>query len=131
HHWRFDETGTMVTDSAGAAQGLKGRAVSRIAGVVGSGALRFFGPNGASSVDLGAAVDNFGTGDFTITFWFRTTDTRNQQRVGDRIDGGNGNWITLRVSSGAAVFEPDEVGGNNHGRLESAPIYADCQWDHS
>ena len=133
HHWTFDEAaGNVAVDSGttGGVFGVIGTDVERIGGVVGSGALRFPGSGTfASAVDFGIGVGQFGTSDFTISFWFRTTATHNQELVGNRNDGSHGNFFSIRTAGGFVAFEVDQDGGGTNYAAAGTPSgYADGAW---
>ena len=133
HHWTFDEAAGNVaadTGTTGGVFGVIGEDVGRIPGVVGSGAFHFPGTGtSASSVDFGIGVGQFGTADFTVGFWFRTTATHNQELVGNRNDGSHGNFFSIRTASGGVHMEVDEDGGGtNYAAVGTPSGYADGAW---
>jgi len=102
--WKLDEgTGTLTADSSG--NGHNGQLVSGAvwtAGKIGGAITN----NGSSYIDItnsGSVADNLA--DFSVSFWFITTDTSDGQRliVGKMGNGGfNNGWGWCVMSEGSA-----------------------------
>jgi hypothetical protein len=78
--------------------------VTFVPGLVGQ-AFSFNGANG--SVSFGNTVGNFGTADFTIDFWIKTTSKRQEGLLGKRPVCGDSSFWDIRLGSGPTSGTPD------------------------
>lgn len=83
--------GTLVNGTA-FADGMSGRAFS------------FDGAN--NYADMGPIAGNFSSSDFTLAFWMKTSSSRYEGVMGNRIACGYGNSWDLRTYNGRLRFEP-------------------------
>jgi hypothetical protein len=127
HRWTFDEgSGATAGDSAGAAPGALGSSASWWTSFDGSSAVAM-NPTNANdmniNVDFGAGPGQFGTADFTVSFWVATTaSVPNGDLIGNRLDPSNGDFAAARMSSsGNANIEIDNY-GNDYNATSSAPV---------
>ena len=89
-----------------------------------------FNFNGVDSqVRFGNTVGNFGTNDFTIDFWIRTTATRLESVIEKWPVCGHASMFTVRMGGpgvGAgklnAVLEQDEVGSNQNSLISARQV---------
>ena len=56
--------------------------------------------NGSDAIATFGQAGNFGTGDFTVVFWLRTTATRGEAVIEKRPGCGNGHFWGIRKGSG-------------------------------
>jgi len=141
HFWNFDENqGNIANDSRG---GRRGR--NRVRGTLNNAQWRDLskvGPGAAvritgadnSFVSFGTAVGQFGTQDFTVAFWFQTTDASGLvDLVGNRVDPGHGNWFAVRLSNDgyvSAEVDEDAAGTNYIGFRSAQGGLNDGNWHH-
>lgn len=119
HLWPLDEgTGVVAFDVVGNDNGTLSPSASRVwPGWIGNGAVHLDGTDG-SFVDFGTAVGQFGTRDFAVGVWFRTSEQlRYFDIVGNRTAGSHGIFFNLRMTgnnpsgvSGAVTTEVDHNG---------------------
>jgi len=131
HLWHFDEpSGAAAVDVAGGEVGRLAPEVERVRGCAGGGVA--LGGNARSRVDLGTEAGQFGTRDFTVSLWFRTTTQHsNNELLSNRDNGSHGNFFNLRFARGKVVYELDQdTSGTNYVALESAPGMNDGAWHH-
>ena len=134
HLWKLDEiSGLTAYDSSDSINGLIGAGATWVPGRIGNGAIKLNG-TANSYVDFGSTVDQFGTNNFTVSFWINTTETSTYfDLLGDRWEGSHGNFLQFRMrGNGIIVVEIDEDGaGTNYIGLESVGSgYNDGQWHH-
>ena len=138
HQWAFDEAdGTTALDSWGNVNGTLSPTAKRISpGNFSDKAVQLDGSDG-SFVNLGKNVGQFGTGDFTISFWINTRETlRLSDLIGNRTCSGHGNFICIRLvgihesaPQGLICCELDEDGsGKNYVAVGTKPGLNDGQW---
>jgi hypothetical protein len=108
---------------------------------VGGTAVRLTGADD-SFVSFPAAMAQFGTKNFTVAFWFRTTELPNTSTnahdlVGNRFEGGGyTNFISFRMwSNGRVTFEmSQDTNGTNAVTLDTKTsdtrVWADGIWHH-
>lgn len=116
HRWSFDEASGDALDGAGSTTGEILGSVTRGAGVdVGGRALVFPGDN-ASVLSLDAATAGFGTNDFSLTFWVKTSAPAGAAEfAGNRVSASHGNFISLRQNpDGQFSAEIDQDGGGTN-----------------
>jgi len=92
------------------------------------------------SVSLGDEIGQFGRKDFTVCFWFKTSEkSRYFDIAGNRIDGSHGNFFCIRMTGiheswpeGKIMTEVDENGnGLSYNSVESKAIgLNDGKWHH-
>jgi hypothetical protein len=127
HHWTFDEgNGATAGDSAGAAPGALGSSASWWTSFDGSSAVAM-NPTNANdlniNVDFGAGPGQFGTADFTVSFWVATTASGTfGDLIGNRQDPSNGDFLSGRMDgNGSSNIEIDNQ-GNDYNAISSAPV---------
>lgn len=137
HRFAMDEaSGTTVTDSApaGTVTGTLGASAS-----LGSGAVTLAAASAqdlASQVDLGAAVAQLGTGDFTVTHRYKTTFATvgtHGDLLGNRVDPAHGNFFSARVNGNGIVsleLDEDAAGTNYLGITGTGRPVNDGAWHH-
>ena len=99
-------------DSRGSANGTISGGVSFVPGIIGQ-AFRFDGTSGL--IDLGSNVGNFGTSDFSIVYWVRTTTSVEQGVMGKREPCCCENFVDIRMWSGLLGLEMLEGPSGNYG----------------
>ncbi|MFC0515141.1 Hint domain-containing homing endonuclease [Mucilaginibacter angelicae] len=139
HYWGFDETsGLIAFDTPGTINGNLTPSVTReTPGCVGPGALHIDGSNG-SYVSFGTSLGQFGTNDFTVALWFKTTETiRLFDLAGNRTDSSDGVFFCIRMTGvhetlpeGVVTIEVDENGGNYIYVQSQAQNLNNGQWHH-
>ncbi len=111
-HWAFDEgSGTTAIDSSGNNNtGTLTDSPTYTTGQVGSNALDF-----TSDFDRVVVADDaslsFGSGDFSVGFWFNSTFSGSVARLVGDMDGGDG-YIFYTLGSGDVSFQVTS-GGNS------------------
>jgi hypothetical protein len=140
HRWLFDEDdGVAAYDDFGTADGTLGSSATRIQGPFGTGAISItptgiYDTNGY--VDFGNSAGAFGTADFTVAHWYKTTfagSGKHGDVIGNRVAGSSGNFFSVRlVGDGALVVELQDGSGGNSLTAVGAPSYGlnDGQWHH-
>ncbi|MBL4705220.1 MAG: LamG domain-containing protein [Flavobacteriales bacterium] len=121
HFWDFNEAnGTTAYDSLGSANGTLSSTVTReTGGPENPGTIHLDGSNN-SYVSFGTDVGQFGTDDFTVAMWFKTSETiRYFDLVGNRTASSHGNFFCIRMTgvheslpAGMVTTEVDENGKN-------------------
>jgi len=84
-------------------------------------------------IDLGTALGNFGTSDFSIALWFKTTPNSHPQwMLSKRPFCSHGNFWDLGVNTnGRLVAEIDQDGnGTNYGPINGTTVVTDGAWHH-
>ena len=128
--WSFDETsGNIASNSVSANNGTVSGGVTHVTGQV-SKAYQFDGNSGA--VNLGSNVGNFGTNDFSISYWMRVGTTRPtavmEKRPYCNMDYGT-SWWSIRGTTTFGI----EMGGDhmlNQTGLGTTTALNDNQWHH-
>jgi hypothetical protein len=98
-------------------------------------AFSFNGGSG-NNVTFPASVAAFGTGDFTVDFWFNTTQAENFGNpitlLGNRVDCSDGNFFSVRMyTSNSLLVELDQDGNHtNYSSVLSATGLNDGRWHH-
>ena len=91
-------------------------------------ALNFDGIN--DKVSINNTIGNFGTGNFTIESWVRTTATSGEI-IGNRNTGGYGNWFEVGVSAGGNIyFLIDATNASDYTGIQSSAAFNDGRWHH-
>lgn len=75
------------------------------------------------TISLGNTVGAFGTGSFTLAFWFQTRGSSSlTDIIGNRQQGSYGNYLSIRLSSAGVVTAElcEDTRGTNYVVLESA-----------
>ncbi len=130
-YWSFDEgTGNTVHDySKNGNNGQLNGGVTSIDGVSGK-ALDFDGVDGY--VNFNNTIGNFGTDDFSVTFWFRTDSNQPETVMVKRVFCGAHSFFEVSMSDGATptghmnveVYETND----NHNSMYSKQRLDDNQW---
>jgi len=89
-------------------------------------ALNFDGVD--DRVDLGTTLGNFGTGNFTVETWFKSTTTGDKTIFGKRVSCNSGSFWNLRLINGALYFEV--YGTANVSAITPLATYNDGNWHH-
>lgn len=89
-------------------------------------ALNFDGVD--DRVDLGTTIGNFGTGNFTVETWFKSTTTGDKTIFGKRVSCAAGSFWNLRLINGALYFEV--YGTANVSAISPLATYNDGNWHH-
>ena len=71
----------------------------------------------------------FGTGDFTVEFWIKTTDTAFNPLYQSVTGGGNA-WSSVVVNNNAPLFWQNSAGAANLFSVETFDSLIDGQWHH-
>ena len=115
YHWQFNERkGTTTVDSVGGIQSLLSKAELKGHGRIGS-AIHLLGKDG--HVNLGKAVGQFGTGDFTVAFGMKNISTHDDGEldiIGSQSMKGHGNFFSLRLMNRRIFFHVDENSEGKH-----------------
>ena len=127
--WPLDETsGTTAADYIGTNPGTHVNGPTPVVGNV-AGALSFDGVN--DFVTFGTSTGNFGTSDFTMDWWMKTSLSVPQSVISKRAVCGAVNFYDVRMKVGKVVFEirqatPTSIIGN----VVSASAVNDGQYHH-
>jgi hypothetical protein len=128
HRWTFDEgSGATAGDSAGAAPGALGSSASWWTSFDGSSAVAM-NPTNANdmniNVDFGAGPGQFGTADFTVSFWVATTynTSGHGDMIGNRVDPSNGDYLSCRLTAAGVVNSELDNYGTNFSPVSSTPV---------
>jgi hypothetical protein len=89
-------------------------------------ALNFDGVD--DRIDLGTTIGNFGTGNFTVETWFKSTTTGDKTIFGKRVSCNSGSFWNLRLINGALYFEV--YGTANVSAISPLATYNDGNWHH-
>jgi hypothetical protein len=90
----------------------------------------------ASQVTFGTNAGNFGTRDFTIALWLKTTtsNTLNTQFLAKRANCFHENFWSLAMAGGPYIELDQDNQGNNYfsagANLSATAVVADTQWHH-
>ncbi len=135
--WEFNESsGLIAYDSVGGVNGTLSTSVVREAqGHDGLGTVHINGSND-SFITFGKVVGQFGTKDFTVTFWFQTSEKyRYFDLIGNRTDGSHGNFLSIRMTGahesqpeGMVIAEVDEDSQNYIALQSSHTGLNDGKW---
>jgi len=140
HYWGFDETDGVAKDTTGNANGTLTNAIRVPNGrVSGGGVVQINGSNN-SFVSFGGGVGQFGTSNFTVALWLKTTEQhRYFDLVGNRTAGSHGNFFCLRMTGKhesapagrvSAEVDQDGNGANYIGVEASTTGLNDGNWHH-
>jgi len=139
HLWQFDEgTGNIARDSQGGrnpVNGVLNNAQWIDLSKVGPGAaVRITGADN-SFVSFGNDIGQFGRDDFTVAFWFQTTDTSLSlaDLVGNRAAPGHGSFFAVRLSNDgyvSAEVDQDAAGTYYIGVRSNRNRLNDGNWHH-
>jgi len=140
HVWAFDEaSGTTALDSVGSVNGTLGPTVSRVAGVVGSGAVSLPGGNDSSYVSF-PGLGQIGTGNFTASMWIKTTDGFNTNETNgvphrmselfsNRDNGSAGSFFDVRFRpSGISLEVCQDTNLTNYAAVTVSGSFNDGAW---
>jgi hypothetical protein len=138
HQWAFDEAdGTTALDSWGNVNGTLSPTAKRVSpGNFSDKAVQIDGSDG-SFINLGKNVGQFGTSDFTVSFWVNTRETlRYFDLIGNRTSVSHGNFFIIRMTGiheiraqGTVFCELDEDGyGKNYVAVAGKSGLNDGQW---
>jgi hypothetical protein len=89
-------------------------------------ALNFDGVD--DRIDLGTTIGNFGTGNYTVETWFKSTTTGDKTIFGKRVSCNSGSFWNLRLINGALYFEV--YGTANVSAISPLATYNDGNWHH-
>ncbi len=117
--WRGEGGGI---DAAGGLDGTATSSMAYAAGKVGQ-AFSLNGSTASIAVPDNAKL-NFGTNEFSIAVWIKTTDTREWQRLVTKR-ASTGYWYSLVLNSGKVTFE---IAGSTN--VSSTVSVADGMWHH-
>jgi hypothetical protein len=125
HHWTADGN---AEDSAGTADGTVSGA-TYVAGRFGS-AFSFDGVD--DQISFGDTAGNFGTADFTVAFWIRTTATALMGVLGKRTTCTHSSFFDIRLGDdGRFGVELDQDGsGSNYNGLNTTATVNDGGFHH-
>ncbi len=79
-------------------------------------------------IDMGTTLGNFGTGNFTVETWFKSTATGDKTIIGKRVGCNAGSFWNLRFINGALYFEV--YGAANVNTISPLATYNDGNWHH-
>ncbi len=123
-HWKFDEmSGLTAKDTSGSNNGTLNNGPTWEQGKRG-GALGF---NSGSSQYVSIpdhASNRFGTGDFTLSIWIKTTTSANEVFIG-KYNGDANNEYYMNIDSGVIAFEISSSRVNS-----GAVLGNDDRWHH-
>jgi hypothetical protein len=140
HRFIFGDSGNTTYDSIGQATGTLTN-VSRVGpGRYGLGNTVQLAASATSHIDFSSDVGQFGTADFTVALWLKTTEqARYFDVVGNRTAPSHGNFFSMRMTgnypgqpSGRISIEVDQDGnGTNYAHVESTIVNLnDGKWHH-
>ena len=141
HRFIFGEpSGNTTADSIGSATGTLTNVTRPYPGRYGLGNAVQLQPTASSQIDFSQPVGQFGTTDFSVMLWLKTTE---QQRyfdiVGNRNSPSHGNFFSMRMTGndpnaphGRISIEVDQDGnGTNYTHVESTIVNLnDGRWHH-
>ena len=141
HRFIFGEpSGNTTADSIGSATGTLTNVTRPYPGRYGLGNAVQLQPTASSHIDFSQPVGQFGTTDFSVMLWLKTTE---QQRyfdiVGNRNSPSHGNFFSMRMTGndpnaphGRISIEVDQDGnGTNYTHVESTIVNLnDGRWHH-
>ncbi len=128
--WSLDETVGPTSNDIGGAVNNSGTWINNPVPVIGevAGALSF---NGSNSVDVPDQAElNFGTGDFSIDLWIKTTDASGTRTILDKRTGSvsNPKGYVLFLLNG---YLGSQIGdGTHYNNWVSTGFVADGNWHH-
>lgn len=89
-------------------------------------AWKFDGIN--DTINVGTSAGNFGTGDFSLSFWMNSSNPRSEGLGGRRPTCNNTTMIDIRPSTGVSV-EIDQYGSSSYIAMGGART-VDSKWHH-
>ena len=116
-----------ANDALGANHGTLQNGVAFAAGKVGQ-AFNFDGVNDA--VLINKTLGNFGSADFTIGFWIKTTATRIEAVMGKRELCDHASFWSVRTINGQLLLELDQADGGTYNLLKSDKTVNDGTFHH-
>jgi Tfp pilus assembly protein PilV len=131
--WKFDDGSTStVADSAGLNQGTWGSGLfggsggAYVAGV--SGTAGSF--TGSNNVTFNATIGNFGTGNFSVAYWIKTSLASISYVISKRATCAHGNFWNSFIQAGAVAAEIDQdtLGTNYAGIGSGATTVNNNAW---
>jgi hypothetical protein len=131
-NWYRAEGNALDTQSS--ANGALNNGVGFTSGEVGQA----FSFNAAtqSNVTLPSPVGTFGTNDFSLDFWFNTTQAESFGNpitlMGNRVDCSDGNFFSVRMYSSNSLFVELDQDANhsNYNSVQAASGLNDGKWHH-
>jgi hypothetical protein len=79
--------------------------------------------SGVPTISLDKSFGEFGTGSFTLAFWFQTNGSSSlTDIIGNRQQGSYGNYLAIRLTSAGIVTAElsQDTSGTNYVELQSA-----------
>ncbi|MBI1859885.1 MAG: hypothetical protein HYR96_03080 [Deltaproteobacteria bacterium] len=135
--WHLDGTagsianGSTLSDSWGTYTGTtvtSGSNLSYATGKFGTGVVE---ASSTAKVSFGTSFGNFGTSDFTIAFWIKTSASGIQQFINKRTICGHQSMFNIAMNSGKFTFEVDQnTSGTNYIGITTTLTYNDGNWHH-
>lgn len=122
--WRGAGNGN---DTVGANKGTLHGGASYAPGKVGQGFS--FDGNGAN-VDFGSSAGNFGTNDFTIEFWMKTTSITNQDILCKRPVCGHSSFWHIVMRGVPSIVVDQNAAGTGFGRVTATTAVNDGAFHH-
>jgi len=130
YHWPFSENGgNTVTDDINGTVGNLNNAQWVAGGVSGYDAIAISGADN-SNIVFPASVGAFGTSDFTVEFWVKTSENSIPlfDLIGNRTASSHGNFLAVRMTGnhptwphGMITVEVDQDGnGTNYINVQSS-----------
>ncbi|MEL6453090.1 MAG: LamG domain-containing protein [Cyanobacteria bacterium J06623_5] len=133
-HWQFKErSGAATVDNVSIVKASLSNADLSGHGRIGY-AIHLL--NKFAHVNLGKAVGQFGTGDFTVAFGMKNISTRGDQMldiIGSQARKGHGNFFLVRLTKRTIFFHVDENrDAKNYVKAQTAPLrmVRDRDWFH-
>ena len=128
--WGFDEGSGATTASYPA--GTDAAFASGVAwhpGAVGSNSIHLT-DSADAYVEFPTGVGQFGTADFSVSFFLWTQETGQVQLVANRTTGAHGNFFETRMLAGGAILVSldQDASGTNFVMAQSESRYNDGQW---
>ncbi len=140
HFYRFNEgSGNTAFDSVHTANSvnaiLNDATYSNLAKIGPTGTSLSLNGADDSFANFGSFIGQFGKNDFTVAFWFQTTDTSlgNSDLIGNRAAFGHGNFFSVRMNQYGTVsaeVDEDADGTNYIGVKSNMSGLNDGNWHH-
>ncbi|MBV9145504.1 MAG: LamG domain-containing protein, partial [Acidobacteria bacterium] len=92
---------------------------------------------GGGNISFPSAVGNFGTNDFTVDFWFKTTQAEAFGSpiglLGNRVDCSDGNFLGVRIFTNSTLFVELDQDANktNYNSVQTSFGVSDGNWHHA